>query len=42
MQTREFGLIDNWLRHLKDIYQMHEADLDGIADEHERLIASAN
>src|SRR6266568_6502242 len=24
MQTREFGLIDNWLRHLKDIYQMHE------------------
>jgi carbonic anhydrase len=37
MQTREFGLIDNWLRHLKDIYQMHEAQLDAIADEHTRF-----
>jgi carbonic anhydrase len=37
MQTREFGLIDNWLRHLKDIYQMHESQLDAIADDHERL-----
>ena len=37
MQTREFGLIDNWLRHLKDIYQMHGSQLDAISDEHERL-----
>ena len=37
MQTREFGLIDNWLRHLKDIYQMHEADLNAISDEHARF-----
>ena len=37
MQTREFGLIDNWLRHLKDIYQKHEADLDAIADDHQRF-----
>jgi carbonic anhydrase len=37
MQTREFGLIDNWLRHLKDIYQKHDAELEAISDEHERF-----
>jgi carbonic anhydrase len=37
MQNREFGLIDNWLRHLKDIYQMHEATLNAIPDETERF-----
>lgn len=37
MQQREFGLIDNWLRHLKDIYQKHEAALDEIQDETQRL-----
>lgn len=36
MQNREFGLIDNWLRHLKDIYQKHETTLDGIEDTTER------
>ncbi len=36
MQHREFGLIDNWLRHLKDIYQRHESELDRITDEKER------
>src|SRR5436305_958154 len=34
MQTREFGLIDNWLRHLKDIYEKYGTDLDAIADDH--------
>lgn len=33
MQTQEFGLIDNWLRHLKDIYQKHETVLDTLTDE---------
>lgn len=33
MQTQEFGLIDNWLRHLKDIYQKHETVLDTLPDE---------
>lgn len=37
MQQREFGLIDNWLRHLKDIYQKHGAALDEIRDETQRL-----
>lgn len=33
MQHKEFGLIDNWLRHLKDIYQRHEPELGSIPDE---------
>jgi carbonic anhydrase len=37
MQTREFGLIDNWLRHLKDIYQKHESALNALEDESQRL-----
>ncbi|MEO8396796.1 MAG: carbonate dehydratase [Chloroflexota bacterium] len=37
MQTREFGLLDNWLRHLKDIYQKYEADLGAISDEQARF-----
>lgn len=36
MQNKEFGLIDNWLRHLKDIYQKHDSVLDPIEDETER------
>lgn len=37
MQHKEFGLIDNWLRHLKDIYQRHEIPLENISDEKQRL-----
>jgi carbonic anhydrase len=33
MQNQEFGLIDNWLRHLKDVYHKHAAALDAVADE---------
>ena len=32
MQNREFGLIDNWLRHLKDIYHKHEKTLSSLPD----------
>lgn len=37
MQHKEFGLIDNWLRHLKDIYQRHESELDVLTDDKNRL-----
>ena len=30
--SRQFGLLDNWLRNIKDIYARHRAELDGIAD----------
>ncbi len=36
MQHKEFGLIDNWLRHLKDIYRRHEYELDSIDDHKQR------
>ncbi|MEP7288113.1 MAG: carbonate dehydratase [Chloroflexota bacterium] len=37
MQNKELGLIDNWLRHLKDIYQKHEIGLNGIEDDQSRF-----
>jgi carbonic anhydrase len=36
MGQKQFGLIDNWLRHIKDVYRIHQEELDAIADEHER------
>lgn len=36
MQNREYGLIDNWLRHLKDIYHKHGAVLENMCDEQKR------
>ena len=32
MGNKQFGLIDNWLRHLKDVYRYHAAELDGITE----------
>jgi carbonic anhydrase len=32
MESRQHGLIDNWLRHVKDIYDLHRRQLDPIAD----------
>ncbi|MBI3398902.1 MAG: carbonate dehydratase [Deltaproteobacteria bacterium] len=37
MENKELGLIDNWLRNIKDIYQRHSSRLDNIEDLHERL-----
>ena len=37
MQHTEFGLIDNWLRHLKDIYRRHETPLEKIVNDKDRL-----
>lgn len=33
----QLGLIDNWLRHIKDVYNLHQRRLDAITDEKERL-----
>ena len=30
--NQQFGLIDNWLRHIKDVYRLHASKLDSIAD----------
>lgn len=31
------GLIDNWIRHIKDVYRLHQEELDGISNETERF-----
>ena len=31
------GLVDNWLRHIKDVKHRHQAALDAIADEEQRV-----
>jgi len=32
MENKQFGLIDNWLRHIKDVYRLHFKELDSITD----------
>lgn len=36
MGHKQFGLIDNWLRHIKDVYRVYADKLDAITDEKER------
>jgi carbonic anhydrase len=36
MSGQQFGLIDNWLRNIKDIYRQHREQLDTIHDEERR------
>ncbi len=33
MSNKSFGLIDNWLRHIKDVYRTHIDELEQIKDE---------
>lgn len=37
MSNKQFGLIDNWLRHIKDAYRLHSLELDQIVDTEEKL-----
>lgn len=33
MGNKQYGLIDNWLRHIKDVYRLHHTELDEIKDD---------
>ncbi|WP_276358816.1 carbonate dehydratase [Daejeonella sp. H1SJ63] len=37
LSNQQFGLIDNWLRHIKDVYRLHSNELDRITDESIKL-----
>ncbi|WP_396194440.1 carbonate dehydratase [Flavobacterium sp.] len=37
MGNQSIGLIDNWIRHIKDVYRLHEDYLNSFADEDERF-----
>ncbi len=37
MDDTQHGLIDNWLRHIKDVYRFHEEELERIDDKEERF-----
>jgi carbonic anhydrase len=36
MTNRDLGLINKWLRNIKDVYRMHQAEIDSIADHQAR------
>lgn len=36
MQAKEMGIINLWLRGIRDVYQLHMAELDAIKHEYER------
>ena len=36
MENKQFGLIDNWLRHIKDVYRLHYKELDAISNTKDR------
>jgi carbonic anhydrase len=36
MDNQQLGLIDNWLRHIKDVYRYHHTELDAIEDKTQR------
>jgi carbonic anhydrase len=36
MTNNMYGFVDAWLRHIKDVYQLHQTELNAIADEDKR------
>ncbi len=37
MENNALGLIDNWLRHIRDVYRNYQAEIDTIKDEKDKL-----
>ena len=37
MTNKHVGIIDNWIRHIKDVYRFHQKELNAITNEKERF-----
>ncbi len=37
MTDHSFGIIDNWIRHIKDVYNEHREEIDAVGDEGARV-----
>jgi len=37
MTNKDFGLINKWLRNIKDVYSKHETELESMSDDQERV-----
>jgi carbonic anhydrase len=37
MSNKQYGLIDNWIRHIKDVYRFHKVELQSIKDKQKRF-----
>lgn len=37
MGNTSIGIIDNWIRHIKDVYRFHQDELDAVENEKERF-----
>jgi len=37
MENKEHGLIDNWLQNVKDIYRSHQAEIDSIRNQKDKM-----
>jgi carbonic anhydrase len=37
MQNEQYGLVDNWLRYIKDVYRIHQKELEAIQDQEARF-----
>lgn len=37
MNNRQYGLVENWIRHIKDVYRIHETELEAIENLKERF-----
>lgn len=41
LTSKQYGVIDNWLRHIKDVYRLHKTEIDAIEnpqDKENRLV----
>lgn len=37
LENKQFGIIDNWLCNIKDIYRLHQEEMDSLTDETQRM-----